>query len=103
MLDLDSSVLGPCFLLFYCFFFVYNFEIILRPKYIMDFHSHCYYHYYYSITKEAIIVLTILLGQKGKLGRILTRGVNVRPNPRTRHEPDTGFFGLGLGLNGFGS
>ena len=31
------------------------------------------------------------------------RGVNVRPNPRTRHEPDTGFFGLGLGLNGFGS
>ena len=33
----------------------------------------------------------------------VTRGVNVRPNPRTRHEPDTGFFGLGLGLNGFGS
>ena len=32
-----------------------------------------------------------------------SRGVNVRPNPRTRHEPDTGFFGLGLGLNGFGS
>ena len=32
-----------------------------------------------------------------------TRGVNVRPNPRTRHEPDTGFFGLGLDLNGFGS
>ena len=32
-----------------------------------------------------------------------TRGVNVRPNPRTRHEPNTGFFGLGLGLNGFGS
>ena len=31
------------------------------------------------------------------------RGVNVRPNPRTRHEPNTGFFGLGLGLNGFGS
>ena len=31
------------------------------------------------------------------------RGVNVRPNPRTRHEPDTDFFGLGLGLNGFGS
>ena len=31
------------------------------------------------------------------------RGVNVRPNPQTRHEPDTGFFGLGLGLNGFGS
>ena len=44
---------------------------MLRPKYIMDFHSH-YYHYYYSITKEAIIVLTILLGQKGKLGRIWT-------------------------------
>ena len=33
----------------------------------------------------------------------LSRGVNVRPNPRTRHEPNTGFFGLGLGLNGFGS
>ena len=32
-----------------------------------------------------------------------SRGVNVRPNPRTRHEPDTGFSGLGLGLNGFGS
>ena len=31
------------------------------------------------------------------------RGVNVRPNPRTRHEPDTGFLGLGLDLNGFGS
>ena len=31
------------------------------------------------------------------------RGVNVRPNPRTRHEPNTGFSGLGLGLNGFGS
>ena len=31
------------------------------------------------------------------------RGVNVRPNPRTRNEPDTGFFGLGLGFNGFGS
>ena len=31
------------------------------------------------------------------------RGVNVRPNPRTRHEPNTGFFGLGSGLNGFGS
>ena len=24
----------------------------------------------------------------------VARGVNVRPNPRTRHEPDTGFFGL---------
>ena len=33
----------------------------------------------------------------------LVRGVSVRPNPRTRHEPDTGFFGLGVGLNGFGS
>ena len=32
-----------------------------------------------------------------------TRGVNVRPNLRTRHELDTGFFSLGLGLNGFGS
>ena len=32
-----------------------------------------------------------------------SRGVNVRPNPRTRHEPDTGFSGLVLGLNGFGS
>ena len=32
-----------------------------------------------------------------------SRGVNVRPNPRTRHEPDTGFSELGLGLNGFGS
>ena len=30
------------------------------------------------------------------------RGVNVRPNQQTRHEPNTGFFGLGLGLNGFG-
>ena len=29
--------------------------------------------------------------------------VNVRPNPRTWYEPDTGFFGLGLDLNGFGS
>ena len=34
---------------------------------------------------------------------IYSRGVNVRPNLRTQHEPDTGFFGLGLGLNGFGS
>ena len=33
----------------------------------------------------------------------VNRGVNVRPNRRTQHEPDTGFFGLGLGLNGFGS
>ena len=31
------------------------------------------------------------------------RDVNVRPNPRTRHEPDTDFCGLGLGLNRFGS
>ena len=31
------------------------------------------------------------------------RGVNVRSNPQTRHEPDTSFFELGLGLNGFGS
>ena len=31
------------------------------------------------------------------------RGVNVWPNLRTRHEPDMGFFRLGLGLNGFGS
>ncbi|KAL0002218.1 hypothetical protein SO802_015999 [Lithocarpus litseifolius] len=31
------------------------------------------------------------------------RGVNDQPNPRTRHEPNTGFFGLGLGLDGFGS
>ena len=31
------------------------------------------------------------------------RGVNVWPNPQTRHEPDTGFFGFGLDLNGFGS
>ena len=30
-------------------------------------------------------------------------GVNVRPNPQTRHEPDRGFFELGLDLNGFGS
>ena len=33
---------------------------------------------------------------------VYPRGVNVRPNPRTRHEPDTGFFGLRLDLNGFG-
>ena len=32
---------------------------------------------------------------------VYVRGVNVRPNPRTRHEPDTGFFGLGLDLNEF--
>ena len=31
------------------------------------------------------------------------RGVNVRPNLRIRHKPDTGFFGLELGFNGFGS
>ena len=36
------------------------------------------------------------------------RDVNVRPNPRTRHEPNTDFCGLGLGrlglgLNRFGS
>ena len=35
--------------------------------------------------------------------QVLDRGVNVRPNPRTRHEPDTGFFRLELDLNGFGS
>ena len=34
---------------------------------------------------------------------IVFRGVNVRPNPRARHEPKTVFIGLGLGLNGFGS
>lgn len=31
------------------------------------------------------------------------RGVNVRLNPRIRHEPNTGYFELGLGLYGFGS
>ena len=31
------------------------------------------------------------------------RGVNVRLNSRTRHEPDTDFFELGLDLNGLGS
>ena len=31
------------------------------------------------------------------------RDVNVQPNPRTQHEPDTDFCGLGLGLNRFGS
>ena len=30
--------------------------------------------------------------------KIEIRGVNVWPNSWTRHEPDTGFFGLGLGL-----
>ena len=35
--------------------------------------------------------------------KLPSRGVNVRPNLRTRHEPNTGFFGVGLGLNGFGS
>ena len=34
---------------------------------------------------------------------VMGMGVNVWPNLRTRHEPDTGFFGLGLDLNGFGS
>ena len=36
-------------------------------------------------------------------GQDKIRGVNVRPDLRTRYEPDTGYFGLGLGLNGFGS
>lgn len=40
---------------------------------------------------------------RGKEGRRKIRGVNVRPNPQTGHEPDTGSFGLALGLNGFGS
>ena len=31
------------------------------------------------------------------------RGVNVRPNPRTRYKPNMGFCGLGLGLSGFRS
>ena len=44
-----------------------------------------------------------LLVQTGLGLDLLHRGVNVRPNPRTRHELDTGFLGLGLGLNGFGS
>ena len=35
-------------------------------------------------------------------GKLTGRGVNVQPNSRTRHELDTYFFGLGLGLNGFG-
>ena len=40
----------------------------------------------------------------GPINRVFEdRGVNVRPNPRTRHEPDTGFFGLELDLNGFES
>ena len=34
---------------------------------------------------------------------VMVRGVNVRPKPRTQQEPDTGFCGLGLCLNGFGS
>ena len=33
----------------------------------------------------------------------IARGVNAQPNPRTQHEPDTGFCELGLSLNGFGS
>ena len=33
----------------------------------------------------------------------ITRGVNVQPNPQTRHEPDMDFFGLGLDFNEFGS
>ena len=49
-----------------------------------------------------IYILVYFKGQNGYLP-LLLRGVNVRPNPRTRHELDTGFFGLGLGLNGFGS
>ena len=40
---------------------------------------------------------------KAKVRPIIDRGVNVRPNPRPQHEPDTGFFGLGLDLNGFES
>ena len=31
------------------------------------------------------------------------RGVNVRPNLRTQHEPNIGFCKLGLGLSRFGS
>ena len=34
---------------------------------------------------------------------LLSRGVNVRPSLQTQHELDTGFFGLGLGFNEFGS
>ena len=33
----------------------------------------------------------------------ISRGVNVQPNPQTRHEPDMDFFGLGLDFNEFGS
>ena len=49
------------------------------------------------------MVHTPILFKKIFFYEIKIRGVNVRPNPRTRHEPDTGFSGLGLGLNGFGS
>ena len=34
----------------------------------------------------------------GNWKHILDMGVNVRPNPQTRHEPDRGFFELGLDL-----
>ena len=35
--------------------------------------------------------------------KVKWEGVNVRPNPQTRHEPDMSFYGLGLGLSRFGS
>ena len=47
-------------------------------------------------------------GTKQKLDRVKEKveieiWVNVQPNPWTWHEPDTGFFELGLDLNEFGS
>jgi len=53
-------------------------------------------HLYKKPCVSSALYLTILF-------LLFFLGVNVRPNPRIRHEPDTGFFGLGLGLNGFGS
>ena len=56
-----------------------------------------------NFNHHTIYNTSLLLVRTYNYNTVFHRGVNVRPNLQTRHEPDMGFFGLGLGLNGFGS
>ena len=97
-------------------FFLLRFGIRSTSTYSVQFsllQSNSVYFVQFSPIRS---IFSILVNFKEKMGICLfrqnflakypifeTRGVNVRPNLRTRHEHDTGFFGLGLDLNGFGS
>ena len=80
----------------------HEWEILTSNGLLIEDVRHCFSSFNqlcYSYTKREGNLVAYNLAKYA----IGIRGVNVRPNPRTRHEPDTGFFGLGLGLNGFGS